>query len=184
MKRATCFAVSVFLFAVAILAGQSNHAPSHANTVIKPSYSTSGGSETSGTMCPVRIRALQGTGYGLVKVRGEQQVEGPSQRIHLLLTNPKSKQLAGAEIVVSGLSPKSHALSRGDRPSDLTKAMEITFTSESENTVSADLLLLGFTSVTSIELKSISYRDGTTWTVADHQACQAAPDPLMLIANQ
>lgn len=181
MKRATCFAL--FLLSTTILTAQSTSPPLRADTVVQLNYSTGEAHDGSQEVCPVRIRALQGTGYGLVKVRGERQVEGPAQRIHLVLTNPKSKQLASAKIVVNGLSPKSHALSVDDRPADLTKTMNITFTPENENTVSADLLLQGFTSVTSIELKLISYRDGTTWTVADHQACQVTPDPLMLIAN-
>jgi hypothetical protein len=99
--------------------------------------------------------------------------------------NPKPKQFASAKVVVRGLSPKSHSLlTENARPADLTKTLDVTFVREDEMTVSADLVLPGFTSVTSIELQSVTYQDGSTWSVADHQVCRVAPDPFMLIANQ
>jgi hypothetical protein len=111
-------------------------------------------------------------------------VEGPSQRIHLILQNPQSKTYASAKIVVRGLSPKGRSLlTERARTDDLAKALDVAFVPDDEKSVSADLLLPGFTSVTAIELQSVTYQDGTTWSVADHLACRVAPDPLMLIAG-
>src|SRR5215469_3665215 len=46
--------------------------------------------------CPVSMHALQGSGGGLVAVRGEKQVSGPSQRIHLVLANDKERRITRA----------------------------------------------------------------------------------------
>ena len=185
MKRAGYFAASLLFFGVTTLAAQNKSASAAPSGIVRPNYSTSNAYDLSGVTCPVKVRALQGFGYGLVKIRGEQPVEGPAQRIHLVLANPKSKEIAKAKVIVLGLSPKNRAKRVSDLhgATDLTRALEVTFAPEDANNVSAELVLPGFTSVISIELQSITYRDGTTWTVADHKACQVAPDPLMLIAG-
>jgi hypothetical protein len=33
-------------------------------------------------------------------------------------------------------------------------------------------------------LESLTYKDGSTWTVAGRQACRVAPDPMMLVADR
>jgi hypothetical protein len=177
MMRVACIGLSSVLIA-ATLAAQNNAS--------KPSAGPATNLMGSST-CPVRMHALQGSGFGLVKVRGEQHLNSPGQRIHLILANPKSMKVAGAKVTIHGLSPKSRvarALSNSEGPSDLTKSVEVTFTSEDETSVFADLVLPGFSSITSIELQSIRYQDGTIWSVAGLQACQVVPDPLMLIAGR
>ena len=51
--------------------------------------------------------------------------------------------------------------------------------------MSADLVLPGFSSVTFVQLKSITYKDGSSWKVDGQaeQACRVTPDPVMLIAG-
>ncbi len=143
--------------------------------------------------CPVSMHALQGHGSGLVAVRDAKPFEGPSQRIHLILSNPKSAMVASAKVKVFGLSAKNRLertsdrsldLTNGDGASDLTRILDVTFAPKGDKDVSTDLVLPGFTSVRSVELESLTYKDGSTWTVAGQQACHVAPDPIMLVADR
>ena len=146
--------------------------------------------------CPVSMHALQGSGTGLVAVRGEQRVSGSSQRIHLVLTSSKSANIAGAKVKMFGLSGKNrieqasanpdHTLDLRNQKStfDVTRTLDVTFTPEDETSIATDLVLPGFTSVLSIQLESLSYKDGSTWAVAGQLACHVAPDPMMLVADR
>jgi hypothetical protein len=185
MKRAVFIGLSLLLGST-MLAAQSDSAQSAVNGIVRPDSNAV--IYLSGPTCPVSMRALQGSGFGgLVKVRGEPPVSGPAQRIHLILANPKAAKVASASVIVLGLSPRSHverALSNLVRPPDVTRTLEVRFNPEEEKSVAADLLLPGFTAVISLELQSMTYQDGTTWSVAGRRACQVAPDPLMLIAGR
>jgi hypothetical protein len=48
--------------------------------------------------------------------------------------------------------------------------------------ITTDLSLSHFTAVTSIDLDSITYADGSTWRSASAGACSVVPDKRMLIA--
>jgi hypothetical protein len=138
------------------------------------------------------MHALQGSGTGLFAVHGDQRVEGFSQRIHLILTNPRSAKIAAAKVKVFGLSGKNRVerasasldLTNQKGASDLIRSLDVAFTPEGEKDVATDLILPGFTSVQSIYLESLTYKDGSTWTVAGHQSCHVAPDPLVLVADR
>jgi hypothetical protein len=143
--------------------------------------------------CPVSMHALQGTGTGLVAVHGDQRVAGFSQRIHLIVTNPKPSKIAGAKVKVFGLSGKNRVepasystldLTNQTSKFDLTKTLDVTLTPEGEKDVATDLILPAFTTVLSIQLESLTYEDGSAWAVAGRQACHVAPDPLVFVADR
>jgi hypothetical protein len=187
MKRAAVVGFTL-LFAVATLAAQSGVTPpagqeTATNLVLSLPAST----------CPVSMHALQGTGTGLVAVHGDQPAAGFSQRIHLILTNPKPGKIAAAKVKVFGLSGKNRVepasystldLTNQASKFDLTRTLDVTFTAEGEKDVATDLILPGFTTVLSIQLESLTYKDGSTWAVPGRQACHVAPDPLVLVADR
>jgi hypothetical protein len=190
MKR-TVLVGSTLLLPVAILAAQTSTTP--ATSLENTQRASNFVIYLPASTCPVSMHALQGSGTGLVAVRGEQPVAVFSQRIHLILTNPKSSKITGAKVMVFGLSGKNRIeqassdqldLTNRDSASDLTRTLDVTFAPEGDKDVATDLVLPGFTSVSSIHLESIRYQDGSTWTVAGRQACHVAPDPLMLVADR
>jgi hypothetical protein len=153
-----------------------------------------------GSSCPVSMQAKQGSGSGLVMVHKAQPRDAepltpakPGQHIHLILgkipSDAFSLQLVtGATVTARGLSARDR-LNRtvevfGDPNSDLARTLDVTFARENDGSLYADLDLPGFTSVRSIRIESIALKDGSKWTIDDHQHCVVAPDPLMLIANQ
>jgi hypothetical protein len=66
---------------------------------------------------------------------------------------------------------------------DAIRTMRIAFTSEKDGSVSSDLYVSGFTSVTAVQLIEVSYADGSVWKTSAPASCRVAPDPLMLIAE-
>jgi hypothetical protein len=154
----------------------------------KPSRSQTIVVHPTAPMCPVQMHALQGPGSSLLAVSGnEAQVSGPTQRIHLVLSQGRAAEVAGARIRIEGLSGKNHiaAAACGQEASpDRTQTLNVTFTEERQAESSTDLVLAGFTSVQSIEILSITYRDGSTWRLESHNACEVAPDPMMRVANR
>jgi len=174
MKRA--FTIGSVLLISSLLAAQTTPAKS---------TSASLSAATAASSCPVGLHALQGTGSGLMAVRNADPTPGPMQRIHLVLSKTSTSRPETAKIVVRGLSDKSQTLltqlTDGER-FDQTRTLYVTFTPESDTEVAADLMLPGFTSVSSIQLESIQYDDGSTWRISIGHVCRVTPDRLMLIA--
>lgn len=137
--------------------------------------------------CPVSMRALQGFGTGLIAVRDAKPADGPTQRVHLILSDASASRVVGAKIVVRGLSGKSQivaTLLASEERSDLTRTLDVRFAPEGDKDVATDLVLPGFTSVRSIQIDAINYKDGSSWAVAGRQACHVTPDPMMLVAGR
>lgn len=139
-------------------------------------------------LCPVSMDAKQGTGGGLIKVRGKDDPKPPepAQRIHLVVSDAKSAKVTGARVRVYGLSGKNrmlNTLSGLDTP-DMIRTMEVSFAAEGKSQAATDLVLPGFTAITRVVLKTIEYDDGSTWTPAGHQSCSVAPDRMMLVAGR
>lgn len=136
--------------------------------------------------CPVQMHALQGPGGGLLAARNSPRIDGPSQRIHLVLATGKAGPVASAKVTVQGLSGKNRAVetlsTTGPIP-DRTQTLNVSFTAEDLKSVAADLTLRGFTAVLSIQLNEITYADGSSWKVADAQTCSVAPDRLVRVAG-
>jgi hypothetical protein len=154
-----------------------------------------------GSSCPVAMQAKQGSSSGLVMVRKNHPDDGesmltskPGQRIHLILGKMSGgqfsdlQQIASATVTAKGLSARdrlSPAIDlSGDRHSDMRRTLNVAFATEKDGSISAELILPGFTSVNSIRLESVDLKDGSTWTLPDLKACVVTPDPMMLVASQ
>ena len=197
MQRVFLVGLAVLLIAP-ILSAQSEKPPAQAPaanaqtmTVIKHpdgTWTTTTATVPVEVLCPVTMDAKQGTGGGLIKVRGKDdpKATGPSQRIHLVVSDAKTAKVTGARVRVYGLSGRNRMLNTAsglDAP-DLTRTVEATFAPDGKNQAAADLVLPGFTAVTRVVLKTIDYDDGSTWTPAGHQSCSVAPDRMMLVAGR
>lgn len=143
--------------------------------------------------CPVDMRARQGTGSGLLVARDNKNQDKvprsgqPSQRIHLILRNGQGKHIVQATVIVRGFGSKGrmeHVLASTGDATTLSRTLMVRMRSEDKDTVAGDLVLLGFTSVQTIELRALRYDDGSSWNALLHSPCSVTPDPLMLIAGR
>ena len=188
----------VFLFALAMgacpLAAQYTHMPQYQGSYGVAGMEGMGGTHIVVTVatpavnsCPVSMRAQHLSDGSMVKAGEAAHPAGIGQRLHLTLRNQGSRQIAGATLTIHGTTPKAHAIllaSAQGGPSDTTQNMSVSFSRGPDGSVSADLWIPGMSAVQSIELDSLEYSDGSTWKLADGNACRIAPDPFMLISER
>jgi len=136
-------------------------------------------------LCPVRIQASHLSDGSMIKT-AKAHPKGIGQRLHLTLTSPDSRTIASAIINVRGWTAKGRAqqVSAGRNAALLVRTLTIAFTAGTGRNASADAWAPGLTSVTSVELVSVAFADGTTWTPANGKTCRVTPDPLMLITER
>jgi hypothetical protein len=136
--------------------------------------------------CPVGMRALHAPDIHRVYVHGDTRIESSAMQLKFILTNHRPGQIVAANITAHGRKGKGEVVpavaSRASGDSaDTAKTMDVSFASNPDGSVATNLVLAGFTYVTSIELNSVTYADGATWKFAPRDDCHVAPDPLMLI---
>lgn len=135
--------------------------------------------------CPVGMRAQHTPGGGLVAVApGRPADRGFSQRLRLTLANPKPVRITGATITVHGLDGKARVTpsdSSEDDSAEQTRRLQIGFFDGSVKQTWSDLSVPGIVSVTRIDLESVSYEDGSTWS-ATRVGCHIVPDTFMLVS--
>jgi hypothetical protein len=184
MKRAL-IGGTILLLSSVLLAQNATQGDAARSTQLSLDHQAVRSDRTSA--CPVSLHALQGSESGLVAVRDAKPSPGPSQRIHLILSDTLPDHALSVRVQVRGLSSKSQrmqtVMTSSDR-TDLSRVLEVRLVRENENEVAAELLLPGFTSVRSLQLESIAYTDGSRWTLAAGQSCSVVPDPLMLVAGR
>jgi len=147
--------------------------------------------------CPVSLRAQHLADGGLVRTRSGQaqrsaQSEGPGQWLHLTVTSPDSRVIRAATITVHGYSNKARITQaqvtqespRRQEASDALWTTTLSFAEAEGKTESADVRVPGMTAVQTIELKTVTYADGSVWKFSGSQSCRVAPDPLMLVSGK
>jgi hypothetical protein len=107
---------------------------------------------------------------------------------------PKNgRPLTGATLTVHGSPAASAAVPLAgqridkDHPQqskDLTTTVQVTLRPAGDGGYSGELTLSGFGYVKSVDLKSVTYADGSTWKVPDAGECSVKPDPLLLISER
>jgi len=135
------------------------------------------------------MHAEQQGGLGILTARDDrgesQQRSGVAQHIRLILGDAKnSATIVSAKLTVRGTSPKGRmtptVLNQNVAP-DARKTLAVTFDVDGKGSASANLVLPGFTSVTSITLDSLTYADGSIWRPSNGNGCRTSPDLLMLV---
>lgn len=138
--------------------------------------------------CPVEIRAQWQFGRNwLQKVPSSgNQPPGLGRGIKLTLTNPALTEIVGVRVTVNGHISKSRVspvLTSQDQ-SEISKTIDLKLNVGPKSEVSTVLFLAGFTSVTLIDVDSIRYANGSTWTPSPVRTCHVVPDSVMLISRR
>jgi hypothetical protein len=77
-------------------------------------------------------------------------------------------------------------MTRDSDPSDAARTIEATFpaatdAASTDKTASADIWVPGLSAVYTVDLISITYADGSTWTASTARSCRTPIDGMMLI---
>jgi hypothetical protein len=144
-------------------------------------------SENTSASCPVDMQARH-TMQTPVSMNADgdsapgSKVVPQLQRLRLTLTNPSSRDIVSADFTAHGFSNKPRAMDAGLNEPDLAKTIDVVLGVKGKGHASRDLSLNHFTAVTSIDLNSITYADGTTWHAPSPGACSITPSMVMLVA--
>lgn len=130
--------------------------------------------------CPVFMRASQRSAARVFKAGSI--VPAPGQGLTLTLTEFKSLRITSAEIVVHGLSPKDRAvLTSIEDDADVARPFHLTAKESGE--FSGELWMKGVTAIRWIEVKSLTYSNGSVWRASETRKCVVRPDPFILISS-
>jgi hypothetical protein len=145
------------------------------------------------TSCRVGLQVRHGGGLpisvGAADLESHNGKVPPSvqnQGIHLTVSNPSLRDVVGLEITVHGLSEKWRYVPMSDMPQkpDFSKTLNVSLDVKGSGHASRDLFLNHFTAVTSVDLNSIKYADGSEWNAPSATACSVTPDLIMLVATR
>ena len=142
--------------------------------------------------CPIGLQVNHGSFFLQRKVEygpGSNDgipLTGSVQRIHLIMTNPNPREIVKVQLTVHGYSDKWKAipLVRASSAPDLAKEVTVVLDIQGNGHASSDLSLNNFTAVTSVDLDSLTYADGSAWEAASRGLCTVAPSLMMLVSAE
>jgi hypothetical protein len=147
--------------------------------------------------CPVGLQVRHGAGLPTGMKAADPAIDGralngkvqPSiqnQGLHLTLTNLSLLDIVSVEITAHGLREQGRyvPLSGSPRTPDITKTVDIALNVKRNSHASRDLSLNRFTAVTSVDVNSIKYADGSEWRASSPGACRVTLDLIMLVASR
>ncbi len=135
--------------------------------------------------CPVGMRASHLSDGSIIKT-DEAHPNGLGQRLRLTLISPDNRSITSATVNVRGRAAKGR-MEKADKAKDAAlqvRTLQVPFKAGADRTATTDVWVPGISAVSSVELISVAYGDGTTWTPAQGKTCQVKPDPLMLITDK
>jgi hypothetical protein len=140
-----------------------------------------------GTDCPIDFRAQKNAGQLQQVPTKDQQNSGPSQNIHLTLTNSTYSEIVGVHVTAYGLNAKpqvTQAEVASSTSSAMQKSFDLKLKVNPKSMGSVDLVLAGFTAVSYLNVDSIHYAGGSTWQPTEQHTCHVVPDGMMLISSR
>jgi hypothetical protein len=175
----------VFLLSNALLLGQQQ--------VTKQDPDSA--SLTAGTNCPIGVEAslvsLPSVSNAGPSINGGQlpgqKVTKDYLQLHLDVSNPSSRDIVGAQFTVHGFSRKLRVIDPSDPSNapDLWRTVDVALDVQGKGHASSELSLTHFTAIiTSIDLDSVTYADGTQWQALSPGACSTIPNIVMRISPQ
>lgn len=179
MKYASILPLVIF---VAMCAGQESlTAVSSRNTSAAPGLHIYHGS------CPVDLQVEHS---GLFVERnakygswGDVARSVPEQRLELIMSNLLPKEIVSAEITAHGFSHQGRLipLSNTNPTPDLAKTVYVTLDVEGNGRASRDLSFAYFAAITTIDVNSVTYANGSAWHASSSRACSFIPNGFMRV---
>lgn len=159
---------------------QTNDKPASSASVLKQFSSSARPAN-----CPIQLNAsfyVVGKPTELQPVENGRTTER-DQRIYITLANPAS-QIASVQLTVYGfpvgvrIDPAVAYVDRDNRalvhdPAEIHKTIAIDRAIGAGQSTSMDVSIRDFSIVSSVDLNSVTYSDGSSWHAADHKYCQA-----------
>lgn len=131
--------------------------------------------------CPVSLRAQFLPDGDLIKT-GPAHPQGIGQALHLTFSNPSRGLVTEATLLLRGWTPKGRRFETGnDAKPDAVRSQHVHLVPGPNQTATADIWVAGLSAVTSVEIVSATYKNGSAWARPDNLSCGAVPDGFMLV---
>jgi hypothetical protein len=137
------------------------------------------------TNCPAMLTARHLSDGSVIRTgsrtgTGPTHPKGIGQWLHIALN---VSQGALATLAVHGFSNKGRMTEAnlGSSP-DAVRTVTVYLAPAQNGQTGGDVWAPGLTAVASLDLVSLNYDDGTSWSAPDGRTCRVTPDPLMLIS--
>ena len=132
-------------------------------------------------------------GGGLQMLRSANGDSKPIMTPGITLKSKNGRPLVAATITVHGTAPGTAVtpLVADDvngrdpkRPHEMTTTVQVKLRDVGDGSYSGELTLSGFGVITKVDLKAMTYADGTSWKAPANPECSVAPDPLLLVSER
>jgi hypothetical protein len=134
--------------------------------------------------CPVALRAQQSAAAFSRQVDGAPRRD-VAQLLHLTVSGLAPRKVATANVTVHGFANKPRmveTMTTQVNP-DAAKSFDVRFAVEPGSEPSSELWVPGLSAVSSIDVNSVTYSDGSTWKLAAGGSCNYPVDGVMLIGS-
>jgi hypothetical protein len=142
--------------------------------------------EKPGSNCPVDMAVDRSGLYEKREVRSAPY-PGPTheleQRIQLDLTNRHPTTIVEAQITIHGLSQKTRYMELSTPQADMAKTFQLSLDLKGNGQSAKVLWLTRFAVITSVDLNSVTYSDGSFWHEPAAAACSVAPNLLVRVTD-
>ena len=133
-------------------------------------------SQTLPDNCPIEMKARMDSAGKVVPVENGQ-IEANVQRLRITLSSPKSAGIAATQITVYGFPVGGRiapaVLYLPSDPAEIRKTFTFDRAVPAGQSATIELWVRDFSTVTSLNLDSVAYADGSSWHPQDHKYCQA-----------
>ena len=135
--------------------------------------------------CPVALNVSHLADGSIIRTgngTGSAHPKGIGQWLHITVMTPT---VSTAQLLVRGFTDKPRVTqSAGKNGPDAERTVTISFGDRPNGEAIGDVWAPGLTSVDSINLISLTYRDGTQWSAPSGHVCSVTPDKMMLISGR
>jgi hypothetical protein len=135
--------------------------------------------------CPVGIFATRQAGGNVMSVTSTQP-EASSQGLHITLT-PNQSPIESAEITLYALTLKQRILPihpADQAPDTISKTFELHTKPNQPGLTNFDLWMSKVSALQHVELRSLTYADGTTWHASATEPCRTTPSNYVLVTSR
>lgn len=173
----------MFLAVSAYAYGQVLEPHSSEPEVVRPIASTFRSSVSTADGCPVGLSAERRSDFGM-RLAKNGPVSGPAQGLHVSLMNLSSR-IESAEITVYGVTSRASVVPVGGAVShEISKAFVLHPGVVSKESQEATVWMRDVGALTRVELKSLTYVDGSGWRESEGSRCRAVPSLLVPVGTR
>jgi hypothetical protein len=187
MRLSTALLIAAFVLPAApIIPAQtlSPTPPTRQSPADPPAFRfNSGWAYAQARACPVSLKVHHGAGLGQV-VATDGTIRPASQILDLLVSNHGSQEIASIEAVVQTQSGQLRIMPAHSRAGEEDEQLTMTLGKRISigNEISVSWNVASANPVQYVEIRKVTYKDGSIWTALKDYPCQFKPDPIMLIS--